>query len=130
MAVIPYISPRRRAELKANLARVREQYPMSRPVSLDDIAAALACNGPDNYFMTSAHYWDCNCTDDYFRPYAVAYCPDCDSDRDDCADSRLHELAHAGITLDWSDPADRLKCDEYNLAAKPRAMAALAAATS
>lgn len=118
MPTIPHITPERIAASKERLAAFNRQHPPGRPVTIEDVAGALAYAGQDDYFITTALYWDCKCVTDFHRPREMALCERCGARAEDCADARIHEMKAAGIHLDFHDPAVRATLDEHNLGAK------------
>ena len=92
-------------------------------ITEQDIARALDPEVP--YFMTSNLWWDCNCQpattpsaargSGFHRPRSMLMCEDCGSFRDESPNSRINELAAAGIHLPWEDDHTFDTLDEYNI---------------
>ena len=108
------------AEAKLRLDAFNKAHPVGQ-VTTDDVTLALAHASPDDYFITTHLYWECQCAEDYFHSKDTLMCERCGALAEDCADARIHELRAAGIHLDYHDPAVLATMDEYNLRSKSAA---------
>ena len=119
----PAVSHADIAEAKLRLDAFNKAHPVGN-VTADDVTLALAYSGPNDYFITTHLYWECQCAEDYFHRQDTLMCERCGALAEDCADARVHELRAAGIHLDCHDPAVLATMDEYNLGNKSAARAA------
>ena len=117
MSIPPNITPERIAASRERLAAFNFRHPPG-PVTIDDVTRAMAHTGPNDYFITTFLYWDCNCERDYHRPKDMDVCENCGALAEDSADARLHELKAEGIHLDYYDPATLATMDEHNIGVK------------
>ena len=101
------------------LARLAREQPSAGLITDDKIIVALSqhARGPDDYFMTTRLFWECECSQNYFHLRDALRCPTCGEWNVDCADARIHELALSvsGLCLDWQSRHFRESLDEYNL---------------
>ena len=90
--------------------------PVSGEISDEKIIVALSQHArqPDDYFMTTRLFWECECVPNYdhvdeglrfrlgikglssgyYHTREDAYCPQCDLHSRDCSDARINELAY------------------------------------
>lgn len=108
------VTPETRRQARQDLTAAQATHPLGT-VTEAKIIQALSHSKPDDYFVTTRLYWECECPEGYFRPREMACCENCGSFADDWPDARIHELRSYGIHLDYHDPAVQATMDEYNL---------------
>lgn len=103
-----------RGQARLELAVAQVAHPLGA-ITEDRIILALSHSKPDDYFVTTSLYWECECQEGYFRPQEMACCENCGSFADESPDARIHELRNHGVHLDYHDPAVRATMDQHNL---------------
>ena len=110
----PVLHPEELRRSRQRLAETRTRH-LLVAVTEDRITLALSHSKPDDYFITTSLYWECECRERYFSPQEMACCENCGSFADESPDARIHEPRSHGIHLDYHDPAVRATMDQYNL---------------
>lgn len=112
--ICPTVSPETRRQARRELEAALSDHPLGA-ITEDKIVQALSHSDPDDYFVTTRLYWECECPEEYFRPQQMAYCENCGSFAEECPDARIHELRANGIHLDYHDPTVRATMDQHNI---------------
>lgn len=103
-------------DCQRSLRLLARTQPAQGEISDEKIIVALSQHArqPDDYFMTTRLFWECECVPNYdhvdeglrfrlgikgfasgyYHTREDAYCPQCDLHSRDCSDARINELAY------------------------------------
>lgn len=68
----------------------------------DEIWEQLKRESAKGRVITTSQYWECECVDDYVKPFWLAYCHECSMNKDDAPSARVTDVIKYNLEI-WAN---------------------------